>query len=126
MCSRHHLVSCLSIKCLIVFYCMMKVSLLQNSGHSILVKRNLRQFMITLIIIFVRVGSMSDLVSLGIPSSFYQKKMVSCIWQLIIKLSMQGLCLTGILFFALIICLILSIDVPTLLRLTYSLGIIRF
>ena len=82
--------------------------------------------MITLIITFVRVGSMSHPVSLGIPSLFYKKKMINCIWQLIIELSMHGLCLTGILFLELTIFWIPSVNVPTLLRLIHSPGIIRF
>ena len=126
ICSRHHLVSHLSGMLLIIFFCTIKVCFLQNSGHSIWVKRKLRQFMIILIINFVRVGSMSYPVSLGIPSSLYEKRMVNCIWQLIIKLSMHRLCLTGILFLAIMIFWIPSMEVPAFLRLIYSPGIIRF
>ena len=54
------------------------------------------------------------------------KKMVNCIWQLIIKLSMHTLCLTGILFCTLIICWIPFMYAPILLRLIYSPGIIGF
>ena len=125
MCSKYHLVTHLGVRLPIVFYCTMKVCLVQNSDTSIWVKKKLKQFIIVLIITFVRVGSMNHQVNLGIPSLLYEKRMVSCIWWLIIQLSIHGLCLTGILFLALMICWRPSIVVPTLLRLVYSLGIIR-
>ena len=126
MCSRHYLVSHLSVMLLIVFHCMMKVCFLQNSGSSVKIKRKLRQFMITLMITFVRVESISHPIGLGIPSLLYTSRMVNCVWWLIIELSMHRLCLISILFFTLMTCWIASMDVLTLLRLIYSPGIIRF
>ena len=74
----------------------------------------------------VRVGSVSHPVSLGIPSSLWEKRIVNCIWQLIIKLSMHRLCLRCILLLILTICWIPFMNICTLLVLIYSPGIIRF
>ena len=54
--------------------------------------------MITLMITFIRVESMSYLVRLGIPSSFCKKGMVNCVWRLIIEFLTHRLCLKGIFF----------------------------
>ena len=125
MYSTHHLVSFLSMMLLAIFHCMMKVCFLQNSGSSIWAKSKLRHFMMVLMIAFTRAGSMIHQASLGILFSLCARKMVNCVWSLIIKLSMHRPFLISILFLALTIFWILSIAILTLLALIYSPGIIR-